>query len=84
MKELERIIIMTMFMSILIKKCSIANCYRKIWILINRIEKLFKKKITKETLLIFDEIQKVLRALSSLKYFNEDALFYNVIFVGSL
>ena len=42
------------------------------------------QKITKDTLLIFDEIQEVPRALSSLKYFCEDAPEYAVIAAGSL
>lgn len=36
------------------------------------------------TLLIFDEVQEVPRALSSLKYFNEDAPQYQIICAGSL
>lgn len=36
------------------------------------------------TLLIFDEVQKVPRALSSLKYFCEDAPQYHIICAGSL
>lgn len=36
------------------------------------------------TLLIFDEVQEVPRALSSLKYFYEDAPQYNIICAGSL
>lgn len=35
------------------------------------------------TLLIFDEIQEVPRALTSLKYFNEDAPHYHIIAAGS-
>ena len=42
------------------------------------------QKITTDTLLIFDEIQEVPRALSSLKYFCEDAPEYAVIAAGSL
>ena len=43
------------------------------------------KKINPEhTLLIFDEIQEVPRALSSLKYFYEDAPQYHIICAGSL
>jgi len=41
-------------------------------------------KITPETLLIFDEIQGCPRALTSLKYFNENAPEYHVIAAGSL
>jgi len=37
-----------------------------------------------DTLLIFDEIQEVPKALTSLKYFNEDAPQYQVICAGSL
>lgn len=36
------------------------------------------------TLLIFDEVQEVPKALTSLKYFNEDALQYQIICAGSL
>ena len=36
------------------------------------------------TLLIFDEVQEVPRALTSLKYFNEDAPQYQIICAGSL
>ena len=43
------------------------------------------KKIDPEnTLLIFDEVQEVPRALSSLKYFYENAPQYNIICAGSL
>lgn len=42
------------------------------------------QKITTDTLLIFDEIQEVPRALSSLKYFCEEAPEYAVISAGSL
>jgi len=37
-----------------------------------------------ETLLIFDEIQEAPQALSSLKYFNEDAPQYQIVCAGSL
>jgi len=37
-----------------------------------------------ETLLIFDEIQEVPKALTSLKYFNENAPQYNIVCAGSL
>ena len=37
-----------------------------------------------ETLLIFDEVQEVPQALSSLKYFNENASEYQIICAGSL
>lgn len=42
------------------------------------------QKITTDTLLIFDEIQEVPRALSSLKYFCEEVPEYAVIAAGSL
>ena len=43
------------------------------------------RKIDPEnTLLIFDEIQEVPKALTSLKYFNEDAPQYHIICAGSL
>jgi len=42
------------------------------------------QKITTDTLLIFDEIQEVPRALSSLKYFCEEAPEYAVIAAGSM
>jgi len=38
----------------------------------------------KNTLIIFDEIQECPRALTSLKYFNEDAPQYNIVAAGSL
>lgn len=37
-----------------------------------------------DTLLIFDEVQEVPQALSSLKYFNEDAPQYQIVCAGSL
>ena len=43
-----------------------------------------KKIVPQETLLIFDEIQEVPRALNSLKYFCENAPEYAVISAGSL
>jgi len=43
-----------------------------------------KKIIPHETLIIFDEIQLAPRALTSLKYFNEQANQYHVIAAGSL
>ena len=53
--------------------------------LIPRIEKYFSTKITSgSTLLIFDEIQSCNRALTSLKYFCEDAPEYHLIGAGSL
>ena len=38
----------------------------------------------KNTLIIFDEVQEVPRALTSLKYFNEDAPQYHILCAGSL
>ena len=53
--------------------------------LIMGIELYIGRKIKAEsTLLIFDEIQEVPRALSSLKYFYEDAPQYNIVCAGSL
>lgn len=43
-----------------------------------------KKIVPNNTLLIFDEVQEVPRALSSLKYFYEDAPQYNIVCAGSL
>lgn len=43
-----------------------------------------KKIVAKNTLLIFDEIQEVPEALTSLKYFNENAPEYQIICAGSL
>lgn len=40
--------------------------------------------IDNETLIIFDEVQEVPRALTALKYFNEDAPEYDVLAAGSL
>ncbi|MDR3200980.1 MAG: AAA family ATPase, partial [Spirochaetales bacterium] len=37
-----------------------------------------------ETLLIFDEVQEIPRALTSLKYFDEDAPQYHIVAAGSL
>lgn len=42
------------------------------------------RKIDPDTLIIFDEVQEVPRALTSLKYFCEDAPQYNIICAGSL
>ena len=42
------------------------------------------KIVPENTLLIFDEIQEVPRALTSLKYFNEEAPQYNIVCAGSL
>jgi len=55
----------------------------------NRIIRLLENKTTtkiipEETLIIFDEIQSCERALTSLKYFAEDAPEYHVIAAGSL
>ena len=52
--------------------------------IIRELEIYFQKKITIDTLIIFDEIQECPRALASLKYFAEDAPEYYVICAGSL
>jgi len=52
--------------------------------IINELEIYFETKITNETLLIFDEIQETPRALTSLKYFAEEAPEYYIICAGSL
>lgn len=53
--------------------------------IIKNLEIAFGKKIDKEnTLIFFDEIQKNTRALTSLKYFCEDAPEYYIIGAGSL
>lgn len=53
--------------------------------LLPKIEKYFNTKIIpNETLLIFDEIQSCNRALTSLKYFTEQANQYDIIAAGSL
>ena len=54
--------------------------------IISELETLFfKRKINKNsTLIIFDEIQACPRAISSLKYFNEDNNDYHIISAGSL
>lgn len=53
--------------------------------IIKNLEIVFNKKIDKNnTLIFFDEIQKNTRALTSLKYFCEDAPEYHVIGAGSL
>lgn len=53
--------------------------------IVKGIELAFNTKITPEdTLLIFDEVQEVPRALSSLKYFNENAPQYQIVCAGSL
>lgn len=43
-----------------------------------------KKKITKDTLIIFDEIQHCYPALTSLKYFYEELPEYHIVCAGSL
>lgn len=53
--------------------------------IIKNLEMAFGRKIDKEnTLIFFDEVQKNTRALTSLKYFCEDAKEYYVIAAGSL
>lgn len=52
--------------------------------IIKQLEVFFNKKITENTLIFFDEIQQNPRALTSLKYFCEDASNYYVIGAGSL
>jgi len=53
--------------------------------LINRLELFYGRKINPDTtLIIFDEIQTCARALTSLKYFCEDAPEYHIIAAGSL
>ncbi len=53
--------------------------------IIKNLEIVFNKKIDKDnTLIFFDEIQKNTRALTSLKYFYEDAPAYHIIGAGSL
>ncbi len=53
--------------------------------IIQGLELYAKKKITpEETLIIFDEIQEVPQALTSLKYFCENAPEYHVVSAGSL
>ena len=53
--------------------------------IIKNLEIIFNKKIDKEnTLIFFDEIQKNTRALTSLKYFYEEAPQYYIIGAGSL
>ena len=52
--------------------------------IINLLEYEYGKKIDKEkTLIVFDEIQECSRALTSLKYFNENTKEYDVICSGS-
>ncbi|MBS3949874.1 MAG: ATP-binding protein [Peptococcaceae bacterium] len=53
--------------------------------IINHLEMFFGQRITPgETLIFFDEVQVCERALTSLKYFCEDAPHYHVIAAGSL
>lgn len=53
--------------------------------LLNRMELFFEKRIIPgKTLIVFDEVQVCERALTSLKYFCEDAPEYHVIAAGSL
>lgn len=53
--------------------------------IINKLELFFGEKIVPEkTLIFFDEIQSNDRALTSLKYFCEDAKEYHIIAAGSL
>ena len=53
-------------------------------IIIQKLQAHFQKRITNETLLIFDEIGEMPRALTSLKYFNEEMPQLNIICAGSL
>ena len=51
----------------------------------DRLEKYYQVKIVpEETLIIFDEIQMCERALTSFKYFAEEAPEYHVMVAGSL
>jgi hypothetical protein len=43
-----------------------------------------KKIVPENTLIIFDEVQEVPKALTSLKYFNEDAPSIQIICAGSM
>ncbi len=52
--------------------------------IILELEALYSQKISKNTLIFFDEIQACEQALTSLKYFNENAPEYNIICAGSL
>ena len=52
--------------------------------LLPQLSRLNGQKITENTLVVFDEIQLCERALTSLKYFAENAKNYHVIAVGSL
>ncbi|MCL2324146.1 MAG: ATP-binding protein [Actinomycetia bacterium] len=52
--------------------------------LLDGISEYLNKRVTPETLLILDEIQEIPRALTALKYFNEDAPDQAVAVAGSL
>jgi hypothetical protein len=53
--------------------------------IINRLEIFYKEKVIPgKTLIFFDEIQSCDRALTSLKYFSEDAPEYHIAAAGSL
>lgn len=52
--------------------------------LIEKIQAHFQKRITEDTLIIFDEIQETPRAITSLKYFNEEMPRLSIICAGSL
>lgn len=53
--------------------------------IINKLENYFNKRIyPQKTLIIFDEIQACERAITALKYFNEEANEYHIIAAGSL
>ena len=41
-------------------------------------------RLIRKCLVDFDEVQEVPRALTSLKYFNEDSPQYQIIYAGSL
>ena len=51
--------------------------------IIKKLEIIKNKNISHKTLLIFDEIQECKRALTALKYFNEEAKQYKIICSGS-
>lgn len=54
-------------------------------IIISKIENLYNKRIyPNKTLIFFDEIRVSERAITSLKYFNEEANEYHIIAAGSL
>lgn len=52
--------------------------------IVSSLQLIYKQKIDKDTLIIFDEIQEAPRALTALKYFCEKAPGYHVIAAGSL